>query len=33
MQSYQLVVTPNSKNLITELENYTWHDKKEEKRQ
>ena len=30
MQSYQLVVTPNSKNLITELENYTWHDKKSE---
>jgi phage terminase large subunit len=30
MQSYQLVVTPNSRNLITELENYTWHDKKSE---
>jgi phage terminase large subunit len=30
MQSYQLVVTPDSKNLITELENYTWHDKKSE---
>lgn len=30
MQSYQIVVTPNSKNLITELENYTWHDKKSE---
>jgi phage terminase large subunit len=30
MQSYQLVVTPNSQNLITELENYTWHDRKSE---
>ena len=30
MQSYQLVVTPDSRNLITELENYTWHDKKSE---
>ena len=30
MQSYQLVVTPNSRNLITELESYTWHDKKSE---
>ncbi len=30
MQSYQIVVTPNSRNLITELENYTWHDKKSE---
>jgi phage terminase large subunit len=30
MQSYQLVVTPNSRNLITELENYTWHDRKSE---
>jgi phage terminase large subunit len=30
MQSYQLIVTPDSRNLITELENYTWHDKKSE---
>lgn len=30
VQSYQIIVTATSKNLITELENYTWHDKKSE---
>lgn len=30
VQSYRLIVTPDSTNLITELENYKWHDKKSE---
>ena len=30
MQSYELVVTPSSVNLISELEGYTWSDKKSE---
>ena len=30
MQGYKLVVTPESKNLISELENYVWSDKKSE---
>jgi phage terminase large subunit len=28
MQDYQIVVTPNSINIIKELNNYVWHDKK-----
>ena len=30
VQSYELIVTADSKNLITELENYIWHDKRSE---
>ena len=28
MQKYQIIVTPRSKNLIKELNNYVWLDKK-----
>lgn len=28
IQDYQLIIEPNSKNLIKELNNYVWHDKK-----
>jgi phage terminase large subunit len=28
MQGYQLVITPDSHNLKTELNNYVWHSKK-----
>jgi len=28
IQDYQLIIDPNSRNLIKELNNYVWHDKK-----
>jgi len=28
IQDYQLIIDPNSNNLIKELNNYVWHDKK-----
>lgn len=28
LQDYQLIVSPNSTNLVKELNNYVWHDKK-----
>ena len=30
LQDYEIVVTPDSQNIIKELNNYAWHDRKSE---